>query len=72
MLVCVFVVDDIFVNVWLFEVKFMVEYYDVIIVENGFEVLDVVVLENLDIIFFDVMMFGLDGFEVCWCLKENE
>ncbi len=68
----VLVVDDIPVNVRLLEAKLMAEYYDVITAENGFEALDVAASENPDIILLDVMMPGLDGFEVCRRLKDNE
>ncbi len=68
----VLVVDDIPVNVRLLEAKLVAEYYDVITAENGFDALEVAKSENPDIILLDVMMPGLDGFEVCRQLKASE
>lgn len=67
----VLVVDDILPNVKLLEAKLMAEYYDVVTATSGEEALEKVASENPDIILLDVMMPGMDGFEVCQHIKSN-
>jgi putative two-component system response regulator len=49
-----------------------VEGYDVVEAESGPIALDCVVEANPDLILLDVMMPGMDGFEVCRRLKQDE
>lgn len=67
----VLVVDDILPNVKLLEAKLACEYYDVITATSGAEALEKVENENPDIILLDIMMPGMDGFEVCERIKSN-
>lgn len=67
----VLVVDDILPNVKLLEAKLSAEYYDVLTASNGMEALERVEKDNPDIILLDVMMPGMDGFEVCERIKAN-
>lgn len=67
----VLVVDDIFPNVKLLEAKLSSEYYDVLTATSGAEALEKVVSQSPDIVLLDVMMPGMDGFEVCRRIKEN-
>lgn len=67
----VLVVDDILPNVKLLEAKLSSEYYDVLTATNGPEALEKVVSQSPDIVLLDVMMPGMDGFEVCRKIKEN-
>lgn len=67
----ILVVDDILPNVKLLEAKLMSEYYEVITATSGFEALEKVEVEKPDIILLDVMMPGMDGFEVCSRVKTN-
>ena len=67
----VLVVDDVLPNVKLLEAKLTREYFDVITANDGPEALDKTLTEGPDIILLDVMMPGMDGFEVCEKLKEN-
>ncbi len=67
----VLVVDDILPNVKLLEAKLSSEYYDVLTATNGAEALDKVISQSPDIVLLDVMMPGMDGFEVCRRIKEN-
>jgi len=67
----VLVVDDILPNVKLLEAKLMSEYYDVITATSGPEALTKLETENPDIVLLDVMMPGMDGFEVCRRIKAN-
>lgn len=67
----VLVVDDILENIDLLLVVFSF-YFKVKVVMNGVLVIKIVQGKNkFDIIFFDVMMFDLDGYEVCCCLKKD-
>ena len=65
----VLVVDDILPNVKLLEAKLSTEYYEVITATSGKEALEKVESENPDIVLLDVMMPGMDGFEVCARIK---
>lgn len=61
----VLVVDDVLPNVKLLAAKLTREYFDVITAYNGPEALELVRKEMPDIVLLDVMMPGMDGFEVC-------
>lgn len=49
-----------------------VEGYDVLEAEDGMAALDCVIDLNPDLILLDVMMPGMDGYEVCRRLKQDE
>ncbi len=61
----ILVVDDIDVNVRLLEAKLLVEYYDVITAKDGPTALELAKSRAPDLVLLDVMMPGMDGFEVC-------
>lgn len=67
----VLVVDDILPNVKLLEAKLKAEYYDVVTATNGMDALKKAAEENPDVILLDVMMPGMDGFEVCQRIKAD-
>ena len=67
----VLVVDDILPNVKLLEAKLSSAYFEVITALNGVDALELAEKQGPDIILLDVMMPGMDGFEVCEKLKEN-
>ena len=67
----VLVVDDIAANVRLLEAKLLVEYYEVLTANDGATALEIVAEAMPDIVLLDVMMPGMDGFEVCQKIKEN-
>jgi twitching motility two-component system response regulator PilG len=46
--------------------------YDVVTAENGFEALSMVARHNPDLIFVDIMMPRLDGYQTCAIIKNNE
>ncbi len=46
--------------------------YKVVLVENGFEALTRVFDERPSIIFVDIMMPRLDGYQTCQLIKKNE
>lgn len=65
----ILVVDDVEPNVRLLEAKLTLEYYDVLTAMSGHEALEIATRESLDLIILDVMMPGIDGFEVCHQLR---
>jgi two-component system, cell cycle response regulator len=67
----ILVVDDIDVNVRLLEAKLLAEYYDVITANNGESALAITKEQSPDLILLDVMMPGMDGYEVCERLKAD-
>ena len=67
----VLVVDDILSNVKLLEAKLTAEYFEVVTAFNGLECLARMDDQVPDIVLLDVMMPGMDGFEVCRRIKCN-
>ena len=67
----VLVVDDILSNVKLLEAKLTTEYFEVVTAYSGEEALKRVAAEPPDIVLLDVMMPGMDGFEVCRRIKAD-
>ena len=67
----VLVVDDVPANVKLLEAKLVAEYFDVITAPDGHKAIELAIEESPDIVLLDVMMPGLDGFEVCRRLKST-
>lgn len=67
----VLVVDDLPANVKVLEAKLTGEYFTVITATSGVEALEMATRESPDIILLDVMMPGMDGFEVCRHLKAD-
>ena len=69
----VLVVDDIAQNVRLIEVYLSAAGgYEVLVATHGHEALETVALTPPDIVLLDVMMPGMDGFQVCRHLKQDE
>jgi two-component system cell cycle response regulator len=67
----VLVVDDILANVKLLQARLMAEYFEVITASNGPEALEQCQAGHCDIVLLDVMMPGMDGYEVCRRLKAD-
>jgi len=67
----ILVVDDVEANVRLLEAKLAAEYYEVISAGDGPSALAKAASEKPDIILLDVMMPGMDGFQVCRKLKDD-
>jgi diguanylate cyclase (GGDEF)-like protein len=63
------VVDDSPLNVRLLTDILEDEGYEVFSVNNGSDVLDATLINKPEVILLDIMMPGLDGFEVCHLLK---
>jgi two-component system cell cycle response regulator len=67
----VLVVDDIITNVKLLEAKLSAEYFGVVTALNGLDALAICERGEADIVLLDVMMPGMNGFEVCRRLKNG-
>ena len=67
----ILVVDDIAPNVKLLEAKLTREFFRVITAMSGAEALEKARTEKPDVILLDIMMPGMDGFEVCEHLKAD-
>jgi two-component system cell cycle response regulator len=67
----VLVVDDIAANVKLLEARLSAEYFEVATARSGAEALAQAERRPPDIVILDVMMPGMDGFEVCRRLKAS-
>jgi two-component system cell cycle response regulator len=67
----VLVVDDILANVKLLEARLTAEYFEVLTANNGRAAMDIMQRERVDVVLLDVMMPGMDGFEVCRQIKQN-
>ncbi|MGL4243282.1 MAG: PleD family two-component system response regulator [Beijerinckiaceae bacterium] len=67
----VLVVDDLLPNIKLLETRLTAEYFDVRTATNGPEAISICERGDCDIVLLDVMMPGMDGFEVCRRLKAS-
>ncbi|MGA9380168.1 MAG: response regulator, partial [Phormidium sp.] len=68
----ILVVDDHAASRMTAAALLAVEGYEVLEAENGPAALITVVESQPDVILLDVMMPGMDGFEVCYKLKQDE
>ena len=66
----VLIVDDIPANVRLLQAKLEAEYYGVLTAHDGHSAIVIAAEAQPDIILLDVMMPGIDGYEVCRRLKD--
>jgi two-component system, cell cycle response regulator len=67
----ILVVDDIPANVKLLEARLQAEYFQVVTALNGQDALAICAEGGVDLILLDIMMPGMDGFEVCTRLKAD-
>ncbi|WP_430240696.1 PleD family two-component system response regulator [Neorhizobium sp. DAR64861/K0K2] len=67
----ILVVDDVPANVKLLEARLLAEYFDVLTADDGYKALAICEQAHVDVILLDIMMPGIDGFEVCERLKAN-
>ncbi|QPC87616.1 PleD family two-component system response regulator [Mesorhizobium sp. NBSH29] len=67
----ILVVDDIPANVKLLEARLLAEYFEVLTASNGPDAIETCENGKVDVILLDVMMPGMDGFEVCRRLKSD-
>ena len=67
----ILVVDDMPINLKLLLNILKKHHFKVLIAKDGEKALQMVILRNPHLILLDVMMPGMNGFEVCRRLKEN-
>ncbi|MFQ5957975.1 MAG: PleD family two-component system response regulator [Alphaproteobacteria bacterium] len=67
----ILVVDDQPLNIKVLEAKLSSEYYEVIAATDGAGALAAMREEKPDIVLLDIMMPGMDGFEVCRQMKAD-
>lgn len=67
----ILVVDDVLPNLRLLEAKLSAEYFEVATAANGPRALELASAWLPDIVLLDVMMPGMDGYEVCRRLKAD-
>lgn len=67
----ILVVDDIAANVKLLQARLSAEYYEVVTAFNGPDALSIAAQGGIDLVLLDIMMPGMDGFEVCMRLKAD-
>ncbi|WP_237213718.1 response regulator, partial [Falsiroseomonas oryziterrae] len=67
----VLVVDDVAANRRLLEARLLNEYYEVALAGSGEAALETARRWSPDVLLLDVMMPGLDGYEVCRRLKAD-
>lgn len=65
-------VDDEPQNLKLLEAVLSPRGYKVLTAQNGFLALEILKTQYVDIVLLDVMMPGMDGYEVCRKIKEDE
>ena len=65
-------VDDEPMNLSLLEAMLIPQGYKTIMAANGMEAWAKIQSEHIDVVLLDVMMPGLDGFEVCRRIKSDE
>jgi response regulator RpfG family c-di-GMP phosphodiesterase len=65
-------VDDESMNLDLLEALLTPEGYDVLKASEGKRALDIIATEEVDVVLLDVMMPGINGFEVCRRIKDDE
>ncbi len=68
----ILVIDDNITNVELLEAYLYAADYEVITAYNGHSGLEMAITEAPDLLLLDIMMPGLDGYQVCTQLKNNE
>jgi two-component system cell cycle response regulator len=67
----ILIVDDMLSSLRLMEAKLSAEYYEVATASDGHEALALAARWAPDLVLLDVMMPGLDGYEVCAALKAS-
>jgi two-component system cell cycle response regulator len=65
----VLVVDDVHSNLKLLETRLRLEYFEALTATNGPDAIAICKLGGCDVLLLDVMMPGMDGFEVCRRLR---
>jgi response regulator RpfG family c-di-GMP phosphodiesterase len=65
-------VDDVEINLNLFEAALVPRGYEVLLAESGRAAMEIINHQDVDLVLLDVNMPGLSGFEVCKSIKDDE
>lgn len=68
----ILIVDDEASVRELFSGVFVDEDYEVIAAEDGNQALDILKQENIDVIFLDLKLFGMNGIDLCRQIRETK
>lgn len=66
----ILIVDDTDTNIHVL-MELLDDKYDILASLNGYDALEIINEEHIDLILLDIMMPEIDGFELCKKLKEN-
>ena len=66
----ILIVDDTDTNIHVL-MELLDDKYDILASLNGYDALEIINEEHIDLILLDIMMPLIDGYEVCKKLKEN-
>ncbi|WP_152047902.1 PleD family two-component system response regulator [Aureimonas psammosilenae] len=67
----ILIVDDVEINLKLLEARLHAEYFEAVPARDGPEALRICAGGGVDLVILDVMMPGMDGYEVCRRLKSD-
>lgn len=67
----ILVVDDVETNIKILEAKLLDEFYIVYTAKSGYEAIEVLKKNKIDVVLLDCMMPDLDGFETCRIIKAS-
>jgi class 3 adenylate cyclase len=67
----ILVVDDVEKNVKLLADILFASGYEVLKASSGKEALDIIEKQHVDIVLLDILMPGMDGYEVCRAIRDN-
>lgn len=67
----ILIVDDVSKNIQILGNILSQKDYQIAYAQNGQQALDICEVQDFDLILLDIMMPGIDGFEVCRKLKED-
>jgi putative two-component system response regulator len=68
----VLIVDDLIANIELLEAFLVPQGYEIVKAESGEEALKKIDEDRIDLVLLDVMMAGMDGFEVIKKIRQDE
>lgn len=68
----ILIVDDNKENIKVLGLALKEKEYNLTVAFSGPDALEILDATNIDLVLLDVMMPGMDGFEVCRRMKENE
>ncbi len=67
----ILIVDDMLPSIKVLAAKLSAEYYEILASQDGETALRLIEEQSPDLVLLDVMMPGMDGFEVCKRIKQN-